>query len=1545
MRKVIKILAKVLSIIILLSIFLPISITLLLSVDTIQNYTIDRASEFASDKLGARVAIDRIDLDLFSKLRVKGFYVEDYEQDTLLYVVEAKARFGSFDIGNVALYLEDGEVNGGCLRVKEMADGELNIRPIAKKLQRKNGKGRFKLFFDEIDARGFEFSFERRQHRNPVYGVDYNDMRICDITGKVRNLSVIKGVVNLDAENVSAWEKSGFKASSISTNLRVDKGVLEFKSIDAYTERSSVFVPRMLLDGDNWQQYRYYIDSVEMHGVVTRANVDSRDVAYFAPGLRNWNIKIHGGDGTFDGYVRDFKVHLNSAILGERSVVEGDAHFVGMPNWREAEYDVDITRAYITAEDANTVVDGMREGGLPKKARDIVRRVGWVDGGGRFKGFIKDFSVDGAFLTDVGRVKADGDIVIGEDGVDIDGDIKTTKFDLGRVLNHPKLQEVDAYVKGEASLGDRVVADVSSNINGLRYGPYRYKGITVKGDVNGGKYNVAVNSVDECLDFDLMGDMNLDLKSPTYNLALDLRRADLYAMGVNKRDTTSVLSLEMGLEATGSSLDNLVGGVSVANAIYDYPGNRLETDLVEFSLYGDDELRASLLESEFVNLQYQSYLSYRDAYSYLYNFMKTYIPLLYDDNSAKRELTTVYKRDDTMLKIEVGDKINDLLDAVASSLIVAPDTEAYLAFSPSNNKMMMRGSSEAIEYGGVIMANMAFNVDKKLRDSLSLWLESSCIYLGARPLMPKFNITGGARENRASLRAGFSGDNGRASGMLGLRASFSRDSLTGARSMHMDITPSHFTTDSVQWKLITRGIDVASSRLSIDELRITHPGQKLVIDGVVSRSREDSLMLTLDNFDISPLSLLVRRWGYEVEGRSNGHATIKAVMRHPEIDASIDLDSVRVNGLLAPPQRITSDWDFAENRARVYICDRITQDTNVRGYYQPKSNRYLAKADMKNLKLELIQPFLRGIVSDIEGTGDVNFTIAGTGRMAQLNGGAKVRDIGVMVDFTNTRYRAPEGELRVENNHIYADGVKLYDSEGHMGKYYMDLSLEHLSNVTYNISIEADNMLVLDTKAKDNDLFYGHIYASGRAAFNGDKRGMKMNIEATSAKNSQFFMPLMGKENVSYADFVKFTEAKVEAPDTTAFLTRRVMAHNRRQRSVNNISGVMDIDMTLNVEPNIDMQLVIDPTLGDIIKGKGSGQITLHYVPKANVLEMRGTYTITEGNYLFTLQNIWQKRFDVEPGSTITWNGDPMAAQLNIDAIYKTKASLKPLIGGSMKGFDTSRAVPVDCYIKLTDDMMEPTVTFDVQVPNVAPEIQTIINSALTDQQAVATQMFWLLAANTFAAEDTGAMGASLSATTGFELLSNQLSNWLSGDNYNVIFRYRPRTELTGDEVDFGFSKSWFNDRLLVEIEGGYLSDESIKATNRASNFVGEAFITWLIDSEGAFRLKGFTQTIDRYGENQGMQESGVGVYYSESFNSFPELWHSLKERFTNPERRERRMKRREERKERRQQRKNERQKPVEIDATPKIEFKPIEFDDGEFIIPIFDTTTPTESL
>ena len=284
---------------------------------------------------------------------------------------------------------------------------------------------------------------------------------------------------------------------------------------------------------------------------------------------------------------------------------------------------------------------------------------------------------------------------------------------------------------------------------------------------------------------------------------------------------------------------------------------------------------------------------------------------------------------------------------------------------------------------------------------------------------------------------------------------------------------------------------------------------------------------------------------------------------------------------------------------------------------------------------------------------------------------------------------------------------------------------------------------------------------------------------------------------------------------------------------------------------------------------------------------MYGDYTISEGSYLFTLQNIINKRFVINSGSTIQWTGDPLDARLNIDAVYNLKASLQPLLASTTLD-NVTRAVPVECIINLTEQLTAPTVTFDIKVPNADTEIQNAVSNLLNNQQSIATQFMYLLVSGTFYSDSStsSSIGASASATTGFELLSNQLSNWLSSDDYNIILRYRPRSELTSDEIDIGFSKTLVENRLLLEVEGNYLVDNKMSANSNMSNFMGEAYLTWLIDRAGNLKLKGFTQTIDRFDENQGLQETGIGIYYKEDFDNWADLKRRIRDRFMSRKRR-----------------------------------------------------------
>ncbi len=165
-------------------------------------------------------------------------------------------------------------------------------------------------------------------------------------------------------------------------------------------------------------------------------------------------------------------------------------------------------------------------------------------------------------------------------------------------------------------------------------------------------------------------------------------------------------------------------------------------------------------------------------------------------------------------------------------------------------------------------------------------------------------------------------------------------------------------------------------------------------------------------------------------------------------------------------------------------------------------------------------------------------------------------------------------------------------------------------------------------------------------------------------------------------------------------------------------------------------------------------------------------------------------------------------------------------------------------------------------------------------------------------------------------MLTNQLSNWLSNENFGIILRYSPKSETSSDEVDFGVSTGLFNNRLLIELEGNYMLDDRMSVgQNQVSNFMGEASVTWLLDHAGTFRLRGFTHTIDRFDENQGLQQTGIGISAKIDFNKVRDIIPNLKALAR--ERRERREERKRQRE--RQQERSREQRTADRTAAQQI--------------------------
>ena len=505
----------------------------------------------------------------------------------------------------------------------------------------------------------------------------------------------------------------------------------------------------------------------------------------------------------------------------------------------------------------------------------------------------------------------------------------------------------------------------------------------------------------------------------------------------------------------------------------------------------------------------------------------------------------------------------------------------------------------------------------------------------------------------------------------------------------------------------------------------------------------------------------------------------------------------------------------------------------------------------------------------------------------QLDGQIYVPSFRTTVDYTNVPYTLDSTVIDVRRNVMTMRNSLVRDDEGHQGTFKMSFDFSNLRNLAYNVEVHPERMLVLNTTEKDNDLFYGKVYASGRADIVGNKNGVDMNILATTAGSSQFYLPLNGASNISAADFIVFeSPAEEKRTDSLSRLSRRKQILLKRKARMNNTApSRMNINMQLTLRPDLEMQLLVDPSTGDILKGRGNGNLNLTVNPSTDLFTIYGDYDITEGSYKFTLQNIVSRTFQLQAGSNIRWTGDPLDAQLNITALYKLKASLAGLLAPSDQNrFRTSTAV--DCQIRLTDKLTNPTIHFNVEVPNADPETQALVSQSINTQEAMATQFLWLLATKSFYSEYQS-FGTSLATATGVDFLANQFSSLMSSERFSLVPKYTPKGELSSDEVGGSVYGELIKDKLILEADVNYDTQNNKASTSMNKNSVsGDATLSLILDRSGNLRVQAFTRTVEAFNLNHGMQESGVGIFYREDFNSFKDLVQLFKNRFASLARR-----------------------------------------------------------
>ena len=379
----------------------------------------------------------------------------------------------------------------------------------------------------------------------------------------------------------------------------------------------------------------------------------------------------------------------------------------------------------------------------------------------------------------------------------------------------------------------------------------------------------------------------------------------------------------------------------------------------------------------------------------------------------------------------------------------------------------------------------------------------------------------------------------------------------------------------------------------------------------------------------------------------------------------------------------------------------------------------------------------------------------------------------------------------------------------------------------------------------------------------GSPDDIEIEIDAKTNKDTRIYIPLNKTGDIEKSNFITF----INSYETVEIV---------KEKYDIDLSGIK-LNCNLEVTPETDIQIILDPKIGDIIKANGNGNLKLGIDTKGD-FNIYGNYTINTGSYLFTLQNVINKKFDLSNGGTIKWNGDPYSATIDINAIYNVKTTLYDLLLNTPY-VDNTKKIQVQCNMNLSQQLSNPNIRFDIDFPSLDQQTQSVLEALFSTEDEMNKQILSLLVLNRFYTpeymrstdpEFENKNSSYAVGVTTSELLSNQLSNWLSqiSNKFDVGFSYRPGDNITDDEIEFALSTQVFNDKVTINGNLGTNSNQ-----NQDTDIVGDFDVNIKLDQKGKLQMKAFTRSNEYLSDYASRNTQGVGIFYKEDFNTVGELF------------------------------------------------------------------------
>ena len=1442
-------------------------------------------AEELSDLLNTRVTIGRINIGLLNRIIIDDVLLDDQDEQEMLKVTRLSAKFDIMPFFKGKISISSVQLFGFNINLqKKTPDSPPNFKFVLDAFASNDTVKKdnsLDLRINSILIRRGRMAYHVLSEEETPGKFNAKHIHLQNIIANISLKALSKDSINLGIKRLSLDEKvSGFSLKKMSLKLVANSRQTSIDNFAIELPETSLKLDTIHLIYDSLKAFDRFTEQVRFSFRTLPSQITLKDISPFLPALSHFKEPI-SLDMEVKGTVNQLTCsHLEITADNRQFRLKGDVALQDLSHPQDAYVFGTLSELTATTRGVGFLVRNLSHdyNGVPP----VLERLGNVSFRGEVSGYFTDIVTYGQLHTDLGGVNMD--LKLSSDKSKglfaYSGAVKTTDYKLGKLLANEQLGEItfNLDVHGRHVTDRLPVVELKGLIASVDYSRYRYENITLDGEYKQGGFNGKVALDDPNGSIYLNGDVNVSSRIPTFNFQAIINKLRPHDLNLTSKYPDTEFSLKLRANFTGGSVDEMIGEINVDSLEFMSPEKQYFMNNMNIRASKQNNENQLRLTSEFLTASVEGKFQYHTLPASILNIMRKYVPSLILPPKKPIETHNNFQFDIHIYNTDILSTIFDIpLTVYTHSTLKGYFNDPLQRLRVEGYFPRLQYKNNFIESGMILCENPSDHIRARVR--LTNLKKKGAVNLSLDAQAKDDNISTTLNwGNSAAVTY---------SGQLAAVAKFLR--TEGEKPLlkaMVEVKPTDIILNDTLWQIHPSQVVVDSGKVDVNNFYFSHQDRYVRINGRLSDNPQDSVKVDLKDinmgyvFDIASISDDVN-----FEGDATGTAYASGVFKKPVMNTRLFIKNFSLNQGRLGDLNIYGEWDNENRGIRLdaSIKDISTTPSRVTGIIhplKPESGLDL-NIEANELNLKFLEHYMKSIANDIKGraTGKVHFY----GKFKGLNlDGAVMTDASMNFDILNTHFAIKDTILLAPTGLTF-NNIHISDMEGHSGRMNGYLHFQHFKNLNYRFEIQANNMLVMNTKESTDMPFYGTVYGTGNALLTGNAiQGLDVNVAMTTNRNSIFTYINGSVASATSNQFIKFVDKtpRRTIQDSIQIISYYEQLQQKRQEAEEEQKTDIRLNILVDATPDATMKIIMDPVAGDYISGKGTGNIRTEFYNKGDV-KMFGSYQINQGVYKFSLQEEIRKDFVIKNGSTITFNGAPLDANLDIQASYTVNsASLNDLIPEESSSIIQQPNVKVNCIMNLSGILVRPTIKLGIELPNERDEVQTLVRNYISTEEQMNMQILYLLGIGKFYTEDarnnqnSNVMSSVLSSTLSGQL-NNALSQVFETNNWNI------GTNLsTGDkgwtdmEVEGILSGQLLNNRLLINGNFGYRDNPMAN-----TNFVGDFEAEWLINRSGDIRLKAYNETNDRYYTKTNLTTQGVGIMYKKDFNKWSDLffWNKWK--------------------------------------------------------------------